>query len=82
MSDQANPGQTEIDYVNHPPHYKHVSGIECIDVTKHFNFTRGNAIKYLWRAGAKDASREIEDLKKAIWYIQAEIDLLEEKQNR
>jgi len=45
----------EQDLVNHPPHYKsHPSGVECITITEHFNFCRGNAIKYIWRAGEKD----------------------------
>lgn len=58
--------------VNHPDHYQVVPGIECIDVVEHFSFNRGNAIKYLWRAGAK--ADVVEDLRKAIWYIQREID--------
>jgi hypothetical protein len=62
------------DNVNHPSHYESVvNGIECIDVTENFNFNRGNAIKYIWRAGHKDKSKEIEDLQKAAWYIQREI---------
>lgn len=60
------------DPVNHPPHYtQHPSGIECIDIVEHMNFNRGNAIKYCWRAGEK--GDEIEDLKKAIWYLNREI---------
>ena len=54
------------DSVNHPSHYESVvKGVECIDVTEQFNFNRGNAIKYIWRAGHKDKSKEIEDLRKA-----------------
>jgi hypothetical protein len=65
------------DLVNHPPHYKsHPSGVECITITEHFNFCRGNAIKYIWRAGEKDC--EIKDLKKAAWYIEREIKRIEE----
>ena len=67
---------TNHDAVNHPSHYtSHPSGVECIDITRHYCFAIGNAIKYLWRAGLKtDANRdardkEIEDLQKAIWYI-------------
>lgn len=64
------------DMVNHPPHYTdHPSGIECIQVTEHMNFCVGNAIKYLWRAGKKGAT--VEDLKKARWYIDREIQRLE-----
>lgn len=62
------------DAVNHPPHYNgHPSGIECIEVVKHMNFCLGNAIKYIWRADLK--ADAIEDLQKAIWYINTEIEL-------
>ena len=63
----------DIDIVNQPLHYKsHPSGIECIQITEHMNFCLGNAIKYIWRAGLKSSS-EIEDLRKARWYIDREI---------
>lgn len=67
------------DPVNHPSHYtSDPSGVECITITKHRNFCVGNAIKYLWRAGLKAVPKErqratIQDLKKAVWYIQCEI---------
>lgn len=68
--------EQKIDNVNHPEHYNsHPSGIECIEIIRHYCFAVGNAIKYLWRAGLKkdasltDNQKEIEDLKKAIWYI-------------
>lgn len=62
--------------VNNPKHYNnHPSGIECIEVVRHMNFNRGNAVKYIWRAG--DKGNEIEDLKKAAWYIADEIQKLE-----
>lgn len=58
--------------VNHPAHYNaHPSGIECIDVVEHMGFNLGNAIKYIWRADLK--ADAIEDMKKAVWYIQREI---------
>lgn len=64
------------DVVNQPPHYKkHSSGIECIQVTEHMNFCLGNAVKYIWRSGYKGST--IEDLKKAVWYLQREIARLE-----
>jgi hypothetical protein len=60
------------DMVNHPPHYtSHPSGVECIQVTEHMNFCLGNTIKYLWRAEEKGST--IEDLKKARWYLDREI---------
>jgi len=60
------------DLVNHPPHYQnHPSGIECIQITEHMGFNLGNAIKYIWRADLKNDA--IEDLRKARWYIDREI---------
>ena len=64
------------DLVNHPPHYtSHPSGIEAIEVTRHMNFNLGNATKYIWRAGLK--ADRLEDLKKARFYINDEINRLE-----
>ena len=61
------------DPVNHPKHYtSHPSGIECIQITQYMNFCLGNAVKYIWRAGLKGAA--LEDLQKAIWYIEKEIE--------
>ena len=67
------------DPVNHPMHYTaHPSGVECIQITEHMSFCRGNAVKYIWRAGTKgDDSTELEDLRKARWYVDREIDRLE-----
>ncbi|MBA4783377.1 MAG: DUF3310 domain-containing protein [Rhizobiales bacterium] len=63
--------------INHPAHYtSHPSGLECITITQHMNFCIGNAVKYLWRAGLKGDA--LEDLKKARWYIQREIDRLQD----
>jgi len=63
------------DPVNHPKHYtSHPSGVECITVVEHMTFNRGNAIKYIWRAA--DKGKEIEDLEKAKWYIEREIERL------
>lgn len=61
------------DPVNHPKHYtEHPSGIECIQVTEHMSFCLGNAVKYIWRADLKQNA--IEDLQKAVWYINREIE--------
>lgn len=66
--------------VDHPDHYNsHPSGIECIDVVEHLTFNVGNAIKYLWRAGLKGA--KLEDLRKANWYIEREINRLIKEEN-
>jgi hypothetical protein len=68
------------DPVKHPDHYNQVPGIECIEVVQHFNFNRGNAIKYVWRAGAK--GDPIQDLRKAMEYCQFEIDRIKAEQER
>ena len=74
------------DKVNSPSHYsylKKLCGIEVIDITRHMDFDLGNAIKYILRAGHKteegydDRSKTIEDLKKAVWYINDKIKTLE-----
>lgn len=67
------------DQVEHPKHYNsHPSGIECIDVAEHMTFNIGNVIKYLWRAGLKDADASLlQDMKKAQWYLTREIARLE-----
>ena len=68
--------------VNHPFHYtwlKDLCGIEVIDITRHMNFNLGNSIKYILRSGHKKEKgytyrqKTIEDLKKAIWYLNDEI---------
>jgi len=70
------------DSVNHPSHYN--SGrIEVIDVIEDqfpgTDFHLGNAVKYILRAGKKDPQQTIQDLKKAIWYIQRAIDFKEKQ---
>lgn len=67
--------EPDNDAVNHPAHY--TSGkIEVIDFIedKGLNYHRGNAVKYIVRAGKKDPAKEIEDLEKAAWYIAREIE--------
>lgn len=66
------------DIVNHPSHYTD-GKIEVIDFIedKGLNFHRGNAVKYIARAGKKNPEKEIEDLQKAAWYINREIKRLE-----
>lgn len=67
------------DPVNHPSHY--TDGIETIDYieSKHFPYHIGNAVKYLSRAGKKNPAETITDLRKAVWYINRYIDLLEKE---
>jgi hypothetical protein len=59
-----------------PTHYKSPSGIEIIDLINHLNYSRSNAIKYIFRAGIKNPEKEIEDLQKAQWLINREIERL------
>lgn len=76
------PNPKAEDKVNHPSHYtwlKNLCGIEVIDITRHMGFNLGNVVKYVLRAGYKsekgysDFDKEIEDLKKAKWYLEDEI---------
>ena len=72
INDYKNLGMKQPDSVNHPNHYtSHPSGVECIQITEHMNFLLGNAMKYIWRADLKNG---VEDLQKAVWYIQREIE--------
>lgn len=65
--------QENKEMVNHPSHYQG-NNLEVIDIIEDYNlgFSLGNAIKYILRADKKGARKQ--DLKKAIWYIQREID--------
>ena len=68
--------------VNHPDHYGGESNVyEAIKVIDawQLGFALGNTVKYISRAGKKDASKELEDLKKALWYLQHHIETLENK---
>jgi len=58
----------KFDPVQKPKHYNlHVSGVEAIEICEYMAFNAGNALKYCWRAGLK--GNEVEDLRKALWYI-------------
>lgn len=74
------------DKVDHPSYYtwlKEKCGIEVIDITRHLDFDKGNAIKYILRSGYKEEEgytlnqKEIEDIKKAIWYLNDKLKMLE-----
>ena len=58
-----------------PSHYQ-ADGIQCIDITRYMSFAKGNAVKYLWRAGKKDNNSEAQDIKKAMWYLADELNRL------
>lgn len=66
------------DKVNQPDHYKWLP-VEAIEITENFNFCMGNALKYIIRADHKDD--DLEDLKKARWYIDREIQRREQLQS-
>lgn len=70
-----------MDNINHPTHYN-VGKIEVIDVIEDWNlsFHLGNSVKYIARAGHKDKDKTIEDLKKAIWYLNRHIETLEKSE--
>lgn len=66
-----------VSLVSHPPHYNS-GNIEVIEGIEDWalGFHLGNVVKYIARAGRKDASKEIEDLEKAAWYLARKIELL------
>ena len=68
--------------VNHPSHYggaeNTYEAIKVIDAWE-LGFALGNTVKYISRAGKKDPSKELEDMKKALWYLQHYINQLENK---
>ena len=69
------------DPINHPSHY--TSGnIEVIDFLEDqgFPYHLANAVKYISRAGKKDPDKTVEDLQKAIWYLNRYIGLLEKQE--
>lgn len=82
--DKFNPEyKPEMDKDNHypvekatrPDHYKTPAGIELFEITDYLNFNLGNVVKYVFRAGKK-SDNVLEDLKKALVYLQREIDRL------
>ena len=81
---EADPEKEENknDPVNHPSYYTD-GKIEVIDYIKDkgLDFCLGNAVKYISRAGKKDQSKEVEDLQKAIWYIQRKIEQISKEKS-
>lgn len=67
-----------VDMVNHPPHYKS-GGIETIDVIEAWSlgFCLANAVKYISRAGKKPGATELDDCRKAAWYLARHIATIE-----
>ena len=75
----------EEDMVNHPSHYtwlKEKCGIEVIDITRHLDFDLGNSVKYILMSNHKhdasmsDKEKAIQDLEKAIFYLNDEINMI------
>lgn len=90
---ENNKNNKNNDAINHPKHYCWLidkCGIEVIDIVRHLDFDLGNAIKYILRAGKKPINdlnnntnkAAIQDLKKAIWYIEDKIIMLENEINK
>jgi len=75
--DETAKGERVSDMVNHPPHYKS-GGIETIDFieAKRLPYHLGNVVKYISRCGIKSEC-PLEDLKKAQWYLNRYVELLE-----
>lgn len=61
-----------------PSYYRSDTG-ELIDFIEHIPYNRGAAVKYLIRAGEKNSETKLEDLRKALWYVQREIDRITPK---
>lgn len=71
--------RTMGDNVNNPVHYQFSNGAQVIDITENLTFNRGNVVKYVARAGRKSGSKELEDLQKARFYLDREIERLDEQ---
>lgn len=69
------------DSVSHPSHYVNdwSDGAEVIDLTEHLSFCAGNVVKYVCRAGRKDPDKHVEDLEKARWYLDREIERMKRR---
>lgn len=83
--EQTQDGRTSVvgtvpeERINHPKHYGGDTVYEAIKVIEAWKlgFNLGNATKYIRRAGSKSGTYSTEDLRKAIWYINREIENLE-----
>lgn len=73
----------EHDPVNHPSHYTCGRKIEVIEFLEDWRlpFHLANSIKYICRAGRKDPTKTVEDLSKAVWYINRYIGWLKQEGN-
>ena len=79
----------KVEQVSHPSHYawlKDLCGVEPIEICQHFDFSVGNALKYIMRKGKVERNltekqQRIQDLEKAIYYLKNEIDLMKNDSN-
>lgn len=79
----------KTEQVSHPSHYawlKDLCGVEPIEICQHFDFSVGNALKYIMRKGKVERNltekqQRIQDLEKAIYYLKNEIDLMKNDSN-
>lgn len=62
------------DMINHPSHYK-LGNHEVIEITEHLDFLSGNVVKYVCREGRKKGTAALDDLYKALWYLERKIRL-------
>lgn len=75
--------EKNYEYVNHPSHYGGENNTyECIKVIDAWklNFCLGTAVRYICRAGQKPNNPDIQDLEKAVWYLQHEIELRKQEE--
>lgn len=71
--------EMKTDAIN-PEHYQSPGGVQAIEVTQFMSFCLGNSVKYIWRSTfgvSRGTMTRIVDLKKAVWYLEKEIDRLE-----
>ncbi|MFE2075214.1 DUF3310 domain-containing protein [Streptomyces misionensis] len=75
--------EPEPDNVHHPSHYTWLpNGVEVIDITENLTNNLGNVVKYVLRAGRKSQKTHLEDLQKAAWYLQREINRVQKVGNK
>lgn len=72
-----------VEQVNHPKHYNNdPSGVECIEIIRNMSFNIGCAVKYLWRMGFKDGNPVVQDMNKALFYLEDELAYREKGHDR
>lgn len=73
----SDPVEHPAHYTSHPYRCECGRGIECADISEHFDHPRAAALEYIWRAGLK--GDKAEDLRKAIWWLQRAIQIEERR---